>query len=291
MPLVDSAAVLPDVRSGGHCPVLVTLHLAGPVSICWQRPRPRLPVLLQLSSADLRTSRDWEQLIDKWADSPPGRAALSPLPSLGLDSLSRTLLAALQHLVLLAGGWQMRPPTRRSAYDSTTTRCLRRQVALLHRLQSRVQQSTLVASPGSWPYSWISLVNSLLKLGLELPPTSVSALLSSIRSVSHDLQDRLRAELRTMRQERHQRWKATLPQLWKEKPRVIYHWLHASGSPWGSTPILDASGQQCLTVQAVDAAVKGYWVDTVLRHHAAVDEDACWAAFSLSQFGPHIPTV
>ena len=54
MPLVTSAAVHSAVRDGGHSPVLVTLTLRSPSTICWQRPRPRVPPLLQLPSIELR---------------------------------------------------------------------------------------------------------------------------------------------------------------------------------------------------------------------------------------------
>ena len=63
------------------------------------------------------------------------------------------------------------------------------------------------------------------------------------------------------------------------------------GAPWGSTPILDDTGQQCTSHSAVDAAVRGYWVDCVLRRHASVDEESAWAAFRASRFGSHIPCL
>ena len=72
---------------------------------------------------------------------------------------------------------------------------------------------------------------------------------------------------------------------------VVYHWLHAAGSSWGSSPILDAKGMQCTTLSSVDAAVQEYWVQTVLRRHASVDEEAAWAAFLASPVGAHIPVL
>ena len=46
-----------------------------------------------------------------------------------------------------------------------------------------------------------------------------------------------------------------------------------------------------MTPAAVDSAVRAFWVDGVLRQHAALDEDACWAAFLASPYGRHIPTA
>ena len=289
MSLMLSATVYPEVRSGGHCPVLVTLRLAGPISIPWQRPRPRLPALLQLSSAELHNFPDWTSLVQKWSTSVPGLTALSPSIPHTLDSLSQALRTALHHLVHLAGGWQERPPTRRPAYDSDRTRCLRRQLKLLHHLQALMHRpSADPLFPGGWPHRWILLLEELGSLGVDLPRTTVPTLSLAVATEVQQRQQTLNKELRAMRAVRHRRWEATLPQRWKERPRDIFHWLHAPALPWGATPILDSSGQQCLTPVAVDTAVRGYWL-SVLRHHAHVDEDACWTAFSTSRFGPYVP--
>lgn len=181
MALVVSAAVLPDVRSGGHCPVLVTLRLVGPIGICWQRPRPEPPALLRLPSAELRSSDEWAALIQQWAVSPPGLAAMSSSRPHSLDSLSLALLCALQHLVQLAGGWQTRPQVRRLAYDSGVTRRLRRQIAALHRLQTLVRQPH---SPGGWPHPWMLLLEELRLLDVDLPETTVPPLRALISAES-----------------------------------------------------------------------------------------------------------
>ena len=94
-----------------------------------------------------------------------------------------------------------------------------------------------------------------------------------------------------MRRVRHARWKGALPLLWQQRPAVIHHWLRATSPSWEFTPVLDETGMQCTSPPAVEAAVRRYWVDSVLRHHASVDEDTRWAAFSSSRFGSHIPTL
>ena len=57
--------MLSDIRDGGHSPVLVDIALMGAASVSWHRlqPRPRLPPLLLLSSADLRGSSEWQDLV------------------------------------------------------------------------------------------------------------------------------------------------------------------------------------------------------------------------------------
>jgi hypothetical protein len=97
--------------------------------------------------------------------------------------------------------------------------------------------------------------------------------------------------LRQMRRERYKRWRDALPTTWKERPGVVYHWLQAAGAPWGTTPILRDDGSQCCTPPEVDTAVRGFWVDQVLRQHADINNTAAWDAFIGSRFGTHIPTT
>ena len=79
--------------------------------------------------------------------------------------------------------------------------------------------------------------------------------------------------LQLKRSDRQARWKHLVPKLWQDRPLVLYRWLEGN-SRWcsiaglkvtlqGSVPILTAAGTQCTTVQEVDDAVKGYWVDHV----------------------------
>ena len=72
---------------------------------------------------------------------------------------------------------------------------------------------------------------------------------------------------------------------------MIYGWLRWDPAAWGSTLILDADGHQCATTEAVDAAVRGFWVDSVLRRHAGVDGVVRWRTLLASEFGTHIPVV
>ncbi len=106
--------------------------------------------------------------------------------------------------------------------------------------------------------------------GLDQPDRLTDAVLAKIQA--------LRVEIKCinleMRRARHARWKGGLTALWRERTGVVYNWLRANSAPWGTTPILDEAGMQCLSVAAVDAAVQGYWLNTVLRQHASLDPNA-----------------
>ena len=162
-------------------------------------------------------------------------------------------------------------------------------MALLHRLVALLP-SSVTARPGCWPRAWDLLLHKLSSLNIVLPQSTLSDLIPAAHAAltaQRALVARLQRELR---QARHKRWLASLPTLWKERPGVIFHWLHSSGAPWGTTPILDERGAQCLTVAEVDGAVRRYWVDEVLRCHASVDGGRCWSTF-FSRFGQFIPTL
>ena len=110
MGLVCDASVLSDIRDGGHSPVVVDIIFTGSPSISWQRPQPRLPPLLQLSSPELRGSPEWQDLMSRWCQSPQAMQLQLADPS--TRSLSAALDAALRHLVTMAGGWVTRPAAR-----------------------------------------------------------------------------------------------------------------------------------------------------------------------------------
>lgn len=180
-------------------------------------------------------------------------------------------------------------PLRRSAYDSNALRIARRSLALLHRLCSLLPVP-LTVTVGSWPRHWVQLLDQLAKAGHCLPRDTVGALRAAVLAAL-SAQKALVAQLtRELRKIRHKRWSTLLPTLWQERPGVIYNWLHAVGAPWGTTPILDASGSQCLSVSEVDVTVRQYWVEGILRCHASVDSTARWQLF-FSQFGAHIPVL
>ena len=149
MGLVRAPSVLQSVRDG-HSPVLFELCLDTPVVLHWQRPRPQLPLLLYRSSSELQQSADWEALMQRWLVEPSVRRALDPaVPSTGA-ALSAAMVAALQHLVALAGGWVSRPQARRAAYDSKALRLARRVLADLYGL-ARLLRQIMSHSPASWP--------------------------------------------------------------------------------------------------------------------------------------------
>ena len=59
----------------------------------------------------------------------------------------------------------------------------------------------------------------------------------------------------------------------------------------GHLPCVKEEGLQCTTVGEVDEAVRGFWVDRVLRQHAGRDEVTCWQHFEQSEFATFVPQV
>lgn len=290
MTMVRKAWVLTDIRDGGHSPVMVHLLLSGPVAINWQQPRARLPDLLYQTSKELRSSPIWSALLERWEQHSAVCAALDPGTIHSAAALSTAVMAALQHLVTLAGGWTTRQTERRKAYDSDEVRRLRRRLAELHHLE-QLTRGVGESSLGSWPRAWEQLCASLRRRGLVLPRTTAVALRAAVLQAARETREKVHQLNRTMRQQRHLRWHNALPQLWQTRPGVVYHWLQAPTSAWGCTPIVDDAGQQCLTVTAVDRAVQSFWVDQVLRQHQAVDGAARWRLFEASEFYPHVPVL
>ena len=199
-------------------------------------------------------------------------------------------MAALNHLVVLAVGWKMRASQRREAYDSEKVRRVRGRLTELYHLE-RLTRVVNGAGVGCWPRAWLALLTSLRRRGVELPQTTVSdlrtAVLGEVQRARLEV-DQLNRELRAARRAR---WHAARPQLWKQRPGVVYHWLQAPMAPWGCTPMVDDLGRQCLTVEAVDQAVRGYWVDQILCQHRESNEADSWREFAASEFYSHIPVL
>ena len=288
LPLIQRVEVLSHISDGGHSPVVATLHLRGPLAIDWRRPRPALPPLLQQPSTILLHSAEWAALLDRWCSSPIVHSALEPSPSTSAAGLSRAIVASLQHLVSLAGGWSTRPPQRRSAYDSTDIRRARQKLRLLHQLETLLRP---LSGPCTWPHQVILQLNTLQRLDVPLPGDSLPSLQSAIHVERLRLKSVVHALLRSMREVRCTRWRDSVAPLWRDRPGAVQRWLQDTGAAWGTTPILDSAGQQCTTHSAVDAAVSAFWVHTVFRQHAHVDEEAAWARFLASPFGACIPTA
>ena len=290
MGLVQGARVLSAIRDGGHSPVLVDLLLSGPASVCWRSPQPKLPPLLMLSSAELRLSSAWQDLLLQWSASPETVQALATSAAHSASSLSRALAGAVQRLVALAGGWETRPMARRRAYDSTAIRKLRGRLLALHRVEALTRPSPGLLV-GCWTQPLVLLCDQLLRQHVPLPRSSIPALRAAVLLGIRGTKEELQAMNREMRRVRHARWRDGLPALWRERPGVIHHWLQAPLAAWGSTPIVGEDGLQCTTAPAVDQAVRGYWVDQVLRQHALVDVGERWSSFERSEFCPFIPLL
>ena len=289
MALVRSTRVLVDIRDGGHSPVLVELSLSGPATIDWRKPPAQLPTLLQQSSQELQSSPVWSDLLARWCSTSVVRSALDLSQPHTASTLSKALSAALQHLVSLAGGWASRPAVRRLAYDSAVVRRARRNLAALYHLE-RLSRAEVVA-PGCWPRACEQLCDFLHRRGLSLPRTSLVELRSAVLLAIKQVRTEVDQVNRSMRQTRYTRWRDALPRLWHDRPGVVFHWLQAPSAAWGCTPIVDDTGQQCLTVESVDRAVRHYWVDQVLCQHQNVDSASQWRQFTESEFYPFVPVL
>lgn len=266
--LIRRLGVLGDIRDGGHSPVVVELRVSGPVAIDWRAPRPRPPGVLLLPSDQLRGSGVWAELVEQWLALPGVRALdLDANPGWTTATLSAALLDALQGLVRLAGGWNSRGPQRRAAYDSSALRGLRRRIGDLHRVESLTRPATQ-AGAGCWPRALVRAVESVRAHGVSLPQGSVGQLREAALRELALAKTELGQRERAMRRERQERWRAALPGLWMARPGVVHHWLQAPAVAWGTFPVLDEHGLQCLTVPEVDRAVRAFWVDGVLRKAA-----------------------
>ena len=255
-----------EVRDGGHSPVLVEITWVGPVTLNWQQPRARVPDLLKLPPRELRSSPAWTALLERWEQSSAAQLALDPQREHTTATLSAALCEALQHLVHLAGGWATGRPMRRPAYDSGAVRRKRRLLSELHLLE-RYTRTGGGTTAGCWPHRWEQLCSTLQRQGVVLPRTTVGALRDAVVLEIRAAQEALDQLQREMRRQRHARWNEALPGLWRDRPGVVYHWLEAPTAAWGCTPIVNDHGLQCVTTEAVDTAVRSYWVDQVLCQH------------------------
>ena len=175
MTLVRGTSVLESVADGGHSPVLVQLQLGGPMVLSWTRPLPRVPELMRGSFEQLMQSADWAVVLERWQTSSELRAVLDAGRDSSAATLSTALVAALQHLVALAGGWVLRPPVRRQAYDSQALRTARRTLQNLQAL-ARLLRVVAAGAPACWPRTVDQLLARLLEDGLDFPRFSAAAL-------------------------------------------------------------------------------------------------------------------
>ena len=289
--LVHRVRVEPGTSEGGHAPVIVELRSVSSWSLSWRSPRPRLPALLLLRGVELRASPDWKQLLEAWEASTPYRELVQPSLAETAAQVSRLLQAAVTALVDLSGGWSTRPPDRRPAYESKEVQRLRGSLQLLGQCLVILvrEQGASLYSIGSFSTPLLRVVARLRHRGFRPPVSSRAALQAWVERTIADLRPQLSACFRVMRAERVQRWKEHLPYLWKTRPGGLYRWLAGDSASFGSTPILDESGQQCCSHEAVDVVVQDYWVQGVWRMHEHVDVSASWADFRASGFYSHIP--
>ena len=176
------------------------------------------------------------------------------------------------------------PP--RPAYASGPDLKLRAELAALGRCASLLRRETGVG-PFSTPL--LRLIAQLQRHGLSPPIASRSLLQRWVTTTLPERRRLLAAGVAQHRAERVSRWRDSLPALWETRPGVIFRWLRGDTPVWGSIPIVGPSGLQCISVPAVDAEVRSFWVDKVWCQHALDSPSDCWAALRLSPFFPFFP--
>ena len=116
----------------------------------------------------------------------------------------------------------------------------------------------LSSLPGCWPRPVVMVQVELQLLGVSLSSLTLVALRAEAQSMACACRKELEQLVRQMRLERQSRWRSTLAEAWRDRPGVVYNWLHARSPEWGASPIMDDEGQQCTTIAAVDAAVRNF---------------------------------
>ena len=225
------------------------------------------------------------------------------------NELGRTVFGALERLVALAGGRQARTRASRMAYDSGKVRELRRDVNVLNGAEAELRrwgQREKEASQsrgrgcqrargsiriGPVPHEVDVRLKSLAARGMVVAGNEREFLLGEVKRLRKGKLEELKKELQQMRWQRAKRWKDALPKIWREAPGRIFAWLKGERTAWGQVPLLGADGTQLTTMESVDRAVQGFWVEKVWRKEKPEEAQASWERFLSSEFAAHIPNV
>ena len=97
---------------------------------------------------------------DSWMDSPAMLRLAHHSPTDNVHSLSTLFEAALQEFVRLAGGWVVRGPNRRPAYESQQVRRARATLRLLGNCMAALHQESGI---GSFSHKLLGLLEDLLR--------------------------------------------------------------------------------------------------------------------------------
>ena len=280
-PFIKSFKILSDIRDGGHSPIELILKVV-PLRLNWYPPRPQIPECLRQSLRDLRSSEDHTRLLQKWMESEAFRK-LDATPS---DNLSFALKAALEELVSLAGGWDVKERRSMKAYDSKAVRTLRRELQALNFAHSQLRRWP--SGPSPRPFLVDQALKKLRNLGIFVDVDRQTSI-EQIRSLIRGRRGRLNGILAQMRLARRCRWKDAMPNVWAHSPRRLFAWLREEQASWGSTPLISEEGAQLTTAEEVDSAAKEFWVKGLWCKDDPGQADQHWRDFSSSEFFPFIP--
>ena len=268
---------------------MVQLRAGGAVQLQWERPLPQPPPLMQQRGCILQKSSEWARVLRQWEASAAWHAWVTPRPGAGPEKLGEALDRALEELVALAGGWQGRAARRRPAFTSSALQHAREQARTLARLRMAMKQ--MPTGVGSWQYDVMVLLRAAGAAGVQLQEGPREMMLAEVETALATARALVITTLTNQQEERARRLRATVARLWERQPGRVFSWLKDEPAVWGAVPVLDKCGLQCATREAVDAVVRGFWVDGVLRQHVGVDPRAAWAAFEASAFAAYVPSV
>ena len=194
------------------------------------------------------------------------------------------------------------------AYDNGKVRELRRDVNVLNGAEAELRRRGHEPEPsqgrgrgcqrergsiriGPVPHEVDVRLKSLAARGMVVAGNERELLLGEVKRLRKGKLGELTKELQRMRWQRAKRWKDALPKIWREAPGRIFAWLRGERTAWGQVPLLGADGEQLTTIENVDRAVQGFWVEKVWCKERPEEAQASWEALLSSEFAAHIPNV
>ena len=283
-----------EIQDGGHSPIVVRLKPAA-VRIDWRIPRPRPPEVLLASEKELQGDGEFAKVVEKWK----GTEEFRGLRSAKDGTLCPTVFAALEKLVEVAGGREVRAKKPRRAFDSRKALDLRQDINALNAAEVELERWGRSAGSGSsrtvvlttTPFEVDASLRRLSERGMNFARGDREALRVGIRKLRDEKVGLLKGEMQQMRYQRMKRWKDALPRVWRTSPGTIFGWLKDESVSWGQVPLMGPDGEQLTTVASVDAAVKDFWVEKVWRKEKVDEAERSWETFLASEFAASVPNL
>ena len=265
----------------GHAALLIKVRGRTP-QIDWEQGRRVLPEKLK---GVVEGSEEWAELLTKLEQSDPWKGLSERGGEMGREELARALDDSLEEVVKLAGGWDKRPRRRRKAYASPAMARMQKIFAECNAARAEAKRFDGI---GSWPRK---LVQRLGRLGLSVSGRAMADVQWELTEMVEATRASIGALIHAQRQERLHRWKDRVAELWRRNPGAVHRWLNDNAPAWGTSPVVNGNGKACSTPAEVDAEVRGFWVNQVLRKHEGVNGEQAWLQFLSSEFAAHVPRM